>query len=128
MTGAFAVHKRHHDDGIVRVSVSGRIDEDVSAALALLLVNAAVQDGVEELVIDLADVPLLAAAGIRSLLRAREETVRHGGAFRVVNVRPLVATTLRAAGVARLLRVAPDPEPAGPAAPTPDILPRGRRR
>ncbi|MEV6303272.1 STAS domain-containing protein [Actinoplanes sp. NPDC051861] len=105
MTGPFGVSKRQDGEGAVRLLVSGEIDGDVSAALSLLLVNAAAQDGVERLTVDLGRVPFLAAAGVRSLLSGREEALRRGCDYRVVNAPATVADTLRAAGLAGLLRL-----------------------
>ncbi|GIE76878.1 hypothetical protein Aph02nite_28280 [Actinoplanes philippinensis] len=108
MTGPFMVCKHDDGDGGVRIMVSGEIDHDVSEALSLILINAAEQSGVRHVVVDLATVPFLGAAGVRSLLTGRQVAVRHGRAFAVANAHGVVRDTLRAAGVAGILAVATD--------------------
>ncbi|WP_433789475.1 anti-sigma factor antagonist [Actinoplanes sp. CA-252034] len=103
MTGPFTVCKHDDGDGVVRIMVSGEIDHDVSEALSIILINAAEQSGVRHVVVDLATVPFLGAAGVRSLLTGRQVAVRRGRAFSVANTHGIVGDTLRAAGVAGIL-------------------------
>jgi hypothetical protein len=65
MNSTFAVTKHDDGDGVARLAVRGEIDRDVSEALATMIANAAGRPGMTGLVIDLDDVPFLAAAGIR---------------------------------------------------------------
>ena len=103
MSSPFTMCKHDEGGGAVRVVVTGEIDNDVSAALSLFLVNAAEQGGVRTLLVDLERVPLLAAAGIRSLLTGREAALRRECTYYVVNVRDEVVQAMQAAGVAALL-------------------------
>jgi anti-anti-sigma factor len=103
MTGPFTVCKHDGGDGGVRIMVSGEIDHDVSEALSLILINAAEQASARHVVVDLATVPFLDAAGVRSLLTGRQVALRRGRAFSVVNARGAVRATLLAAGVAGIL-------------------------
>ena len=103
MTSLFTIHKQDEGGGAVRITVTGEIDNDVSAALSLFLVNAAEQGGVRALLIDLERVPLLAAAGIRSLLTGREAALRRECSYCLVNVRAEVADALHATGVSAML-------------------------
>jgi anti-anti-sigma factor len=103
MTGPFTVRKHDDGSGVVRIAVRGEIDSDNSAALSLLIVNAAEQTGVDVLVIDLDGVPILAAAGVRSILEGRAAAAHHGSDYRVINAHGVVAEALTASGVAGLV-------------------------
>ncbi|MEV4274502.1 STAS domain-containing protein [Actinoplanes xinjiangensis] len=105
MTGPFTVCKHDDGDGVARIMVSGEIDHDVGEALSLILINAAEQTGVRHVVVDLAAVPFLGAAGVRCLLTGRQVALRHGRALSVANAEGIVRDTLRAAGVAGILSV-----------------------
>ncbi|MFC7535134.1 STAS domain-containing protein [Actinoplanes sp. GCM10030250] len=100
MNGPFTVRKYDEGDGVVRIAIDGEIDGDSSEALSLIIVNATEQSGIEALVIDLARVPFLAAAGIRSLLEGRRAALRCGYSYYVVNPQATVLDTLIAAGTA----------------------------
>lgn len=103
MTGPFTVCKHDDGDGGVRIMVSGEIDHDVSEALSLILINAAEQNTVRHLVVDLATTTFMDAAGVRSLLSGRQVALRHGRHFTVANARDNVKAILLAAGVAGML-------------------------
>ena len=105
----FAVSKHDGGDGVAWLRVRGEIDRDVSEAVTTIIANAARQEGVEELVIDLTEVRFLAAAGIRALVEGRAGALRHGLAYRVVNARGVVRAVLEAAGLIELLRMGPLP-------------------
>lgn len=107
MTGLFTMRKHEEGPGAVRIVVSGEIDGDVSAALTLFIANAAAQDGVRSVLVDLEPVLLLAAAGIRCLMSGREAALLQGCSYELVNVRHEVADSLHAAGVAALLLALP---------------------
>ncbi|WP_412753451.1 STAS domain-containing protein [Krasilnikovia sp. M28-CT-15] len=105
MTSPFGVRTHDDGDGVARLVVRGEIDSDVSAAFTEAIMGAAGQSGVSTLVIDLRQVSLLAAAGVRSLLEGHVEAARHGCAFRVVNTQGIVERVLRVAGVIEVLGV-----------------------
>ena len=99
MNGAFGTRKLDEGGGVVRLLVNGEIDEDVGAALAMIIRNAAEQGGLNTLVVDLERCSFLAAAGVRSLLDGRRAAWEQGCAYRVVNANGIVAQVLAAAGV-----------------------------
>jgi anti-anti-sigma factor len=100
VTNPFSVTKHQDSDGVIRLAVEGEIDEDVSEVLTAIVANAAGQDGVTRVVIDLGGVSFLAAAGIRSLLLGRSQAHRNGCGYRVVNVTAPVERVLRVVGPA----------------------------
>jgi anti-anti-sigma factor len=100
VTNPFSVTKHHDGEGVVRLAVEGEIDEDVSEVLTTIVANAAGQDGVRHVVIDLGGVSFLAAAGIRSLLHGRSHAHRNGCGYRVINMTPPVERVLRVVGPA----------------------------
>lgn len=99
MTGPFMVRKHDEGGGVVRLAVHGEVDSDTSAALSLIIVNAAEQPGAEVLLIDLGGVTFLAAAGVRSLLEGGAAALRGECSYHVVNAQGVVAQTLTAVGV-----------------------------
>jgi anti-anti-sigma factor len=105
MTNSFAVTKHDDGDGVARLAVRGEIDRDVSEAVAAILVNAARQDGISALVIDLRDVPFLAAAGVRALVEGRAAALRRRLPCQVINAGGVVRDVLLAAGLTELLDV-----------------------
>lgn len=118
----FSVTKRDDGDGVHRLIVGGDLDEDTSDGLADLIANAAAQDEVSELVVDLRRVGFLAAAGVRALLQGRDASLQAGREYRVVNATGIVHQVLRLSGVLRMLAVTAEPEvPAGLATVAEDI-------
>ncbi|RZU50718.1 anti-anti-sigma factor [Krasilnikovia cinnamomea] len=109
MTSPFGVRKHDDGDGVARLVVRGEIDSDVSAALTDAIAGTVGQPGVTTLVIDLRQVSLLAAAGVRSLLEGHVAASRHGCAYQVVNTHGIVERVLRVAGVMELLGVTSAP-------------------
>jgi anti-anti-sigma factor len=105
MTSEFGVGKHDEGDGVARLVLHGEIDADVSEAVTTIITNAARQDGVTALVIDLDDVPLLAAAGLRALIEGHATAVQHGLPYRVVNARGIALGVIEAAGLLDLLKV-----------------------
>ena len=116
MNAAFAVHKHEAGDGVVRLAVSGEIDNDLSEALGTIIVNSAEQYGTDDLVIDLLRVSFLSAAGISALLNGRAAAVAHGRAYRVINARGIVRQALLAVGLESTLGL-DTPAPAAPTSP-----------
>jgi anti-anti-sigma factor len=105
MTNTFAVTKHDEGDGVARLAVRGEIDRDVSEAVAAIIVNAARQDGITALVIDVDDVSFLAAAGVQALVDGRAAALRRGLPCQVINAAGVVRDVLLAAGPADLLDV-----------------------
>ncbi|WP_433306572.1 STAS domain-containing protein [Actinoplanes sp. CA-030573] len=109
MANPFAVSKEDRA-GVAWLSVTGEIDQDVSACLATFLTNAVTQPGVTEVVVDLRHVTFLAAAGVRALLSGHEAATGRGCAYRVVNAYGLVREVLVISASLSLLSPAPDPQ------------------
>ena len=99
MTSRFTVRKHTEGLGGVRIAVTGEIDEDASAALRLIIVNAITQNGVGAVTVDLRRVPFLAAAGVRSLLNGRQAALEQGCTYRIVNAHGIVLDVLEAVGL-----------------------------
>ena len=112
MNAAFAVHKYENGDGVVRLAVSGEIDNDLSDALSTIIINSAEQDGTADLVIDLQRVSFLSAAGISALLSGRAAALARGRGFSVVNARGIVRHALLAVGLERVLNLTTTTAPA----------------
>ncbi|WP_250002969.1 STAS domain-containing protein [Actinoplanes sp. M2I2] len=109
MSGPFAVHKHDEGGGVVRVAVHGEIDQDVGAALTMIIINATDQADLRFLVVDLERVSFLAAAGVRSLLEGHEAARARGCGYQVINANGVVADVLTAAAGAGVVL------PSGPA-------------
>lgn len=114
---AFAVTKHDDGGGSSRLAVTGELDHDTSESLLALISNAAGQDGVTEVVVDLHRTTFLAAAGVRTLLRAWQAVTGRSCAFRVVNAHGIVHRVITISGVAELLAVTSRSTP--PDAPAP---------
>jgi anti-anti-sigma factor len=102
---SFSVDKHQDGEGVVRLAVQGEIDEDVSEALTAIIANAAGQDGVTQVLVDLGGAGFVGAAGVRSLLLGRVQAHRHGCAYRVINPAPPVERVLRVIGPAAYLEL-----------------------
>ncbi|WP_430781546.1 STAS domain-containing protein [Actinoplanes sp. G11-F43] len=106
MIRPFSIEKQQGCGGVVRLAVTGELDEDVSDTLSAIIANAAGQPGVTQLNIDLAQVSFVAAAGVRSLLRGAVEARRLGRGYRLINTSTAVERVLRISGAAALISVA----------------------
>ncbi len=105
MVTPFAVTRRHEGEGVSRLVLTGDLDEDTSKSLIGLIIDIAEQEDVSEIVVDVRRVRLLAAAGVRALLRGREAAAEMGRRFRVVNATGIVYQVLRISGVHKTLAV-----------------------
>ena len=86
-----------HEPGRVWIHVGG----DVDLATAPQLAEALEVDG--EIVLDLADLAFLDAAGIGVLARAHERVRRRGDCMVIVHARPMVRRLLQITGLDGLL-------------------------
>ncbi|WP_229067546.1 STAS domain-containing protein [Actinoplanes sp. DH11] len=105
MLTPFSVTKRDDGAGVSRLVVAGELDEDSGDGLIALMMNAAEQADVSEIVVDLRKVTFVSAAGIRALLLGRDAATGVGRGFRVVNATGIVYQVLRISGVNRTLGV-----------------------
>lgn len=85
--------------------VRGVIDLECCPELLGTIVDAAGKPAVTDLVIDLRQVPILTAAGIRALLEGQAAARRHDCGYRVVNTCPIVERVLRITGLTEVFRV-----------------------
>jgi anti-anti-sigma factor len=88
---------------VLRVFVGGEIDMSVSDALFDALAEAWSPNRTTEVQVDLSDVRLLDASGIRVLLAARNRAMSHGIAFRAFGAAGLPRRVLELCGVLDLL-------------------------
>jgi anti-anti-sigma factor len=109
MTDPFEVRQHEYGAGVAWLVVRGEIDSDVSEILSATIVDAACRQNSAELVVDLRQVSLLAAAGIRALLEGRTAALRHGCGYRVANARGIVHHVLHITDLLDVLQVAPAP-------------------
>ena len=105
MATPFAVRKHDDGGGTARLAVIGELDHDTSAGLAGLVANATEQGGVVEVVVDLRRVTVLAAAGVRALVRGRDAAAAAGCGYRVVNARGIALQVLTISDVLEVLAV-----------------------
>ncbi|PWR04977.1 anti-sigma factor antagonist [Micromonospora acroterricola] len=110
-------------DQVVLMQVAGEIDIATVAAFRSALWSAPARPVLQ---VDLSELRLLSAAGVRTLLAAHLRVRARGGELVLVDPSPVVARVLRATG---LHRVMPVLEPARvveaarrPAAPTSDLV------
>jgi RNA polymerase sigma-B factor len=91
--------------GRVLVVVTGEVDHDTAPVLRSALCEAAIADRPREVRTDLAQVPIIDAAGAGALL-AGWRAARHGGAqFHLERPRHCVVDVLRSAGLDALFRI-----------------------
>lgn len=88
------------EDGKTIVTVSGRVDTTTAPELDAALQGLA---GTETLVLDLAGVPYMSSAGLRSLLTAQKKMTAGGGSMVVVNIQPVVKEVLDITGFSGIL-------------------------
>lgn len=90
------------DAAIPTVSVQGEIDMDNADHLSHVLV-AALREAPSGVVVDLAGVAFLGAAGVGALAGCHAEAVRSGRRFLLVNPRPMAHRVLAITGLAHLV-------------------------
>jgi RNA polymerase sigma-B factor len=89
--------------GVLTVRVRGEVDRDTAERLRLSLRRAVSTVGGDRLVVDLAAVPLVDAAGAAVLLDAASAASVAGVGLTVTGAQPYVARTLRVSGLQALL-------------------------
>jgi anti-sigma B factor antagonist len=95
----------------VLVSVTGEIGVAAEDQFREALGSALRQEP-SRLVVDLADVPFMASAGVGVLLGIRSVLAARGGSLVLSSLRPAVARVLEVTGAAELIPVAADAEKA----------------
>ncbi|MEU4689064.1 STAS domain-containing protein [Actinoplanes sp. NPDC023714] len=115
MTTPLAVTKLDEGAGVSRLLIVGDLDESAGEGLAALIANAADQDDVSEIVVDLGRVGLVAAAGVRALLRGRDAAAARGRVLWVENAGADTGEALRFGGAGMGGRSEGKREPSTPA-------------
>lgn len=95
------------DPTTVTAAVTGEVDLLTAESLRAALTHAMDTYRPRTLVVDLAGVPFLDAAGMTALIQTHLHGDRRGVEMELANTRPLVARSLRVAGLVRFLRVTP---------------------
>jgi anti-sigma B factor antagonist len=104
MAAAFAVGRHDAAQGVVALTVVGELDI-VSGDILARMTLAAVAGDVNEVVVDLARVTWLDAAGVDALLLGHGAAVRAGCTYRVANPSGLVQYVLEITDRERRLHV-----------------------
>jgi RNA polymerase sigma-B factor len=89
--------------GVLTVRIRGEVDRDTAERLRLSLRRAVSTAGPDRLVVDLAAVPLVDAAGVAVVLDAASAASVAGVDLTVTGAQPYVARTLRLSGLPALL-------------------------
>ncbi|MEU8658065.1 SigB/SigF/SigG family RNA polymerase sigma factor [Actinoplanes philippinensis] len=92
------------DGDVLVVRVRGEVDRDTADRLRIGLRHAINGKGVPAVLVDLAAVPLVDAAGVTVLLDAVQAAARAGVEFGVAGAQPYVARILAVSGLAGVLR------------------------
>jgi len=107
-------------DGSCRVRVAGEVDIAVQAQLAAALHRAIFDHAARRILVDLANLQFIDAAGVRVLSNAAADATARGVTLVVRNCLPLVDTVLRVTGLAERLGLSGTPvESRQPATDTP---------
>ena len=104
MAAAFAVGRHDSIGGVVALMVVGELD-GVSGDILTRMTLDAVANDVKEVVVDLAGVTWLDAAGVEALLLGHDAVLRAGCAYRVTNPNGLVQHVLDTTDPERRLQV-----------------------
>jgi anti-sigma B factor antagonist len=96
---ALSVSRHGAADGVVWVSAAGEVDLTTAAPLEQAIVASVTQDGVREVVVDLAGVGFLDSTGINVLLKGRRLADEAGTSYRVSGARDMVLEILEITGV-----------------------------
>src|SRR3954447_26406048 len=92
----FAVDRTVRPDGLC-VAVAGEVDAYTAPEMVAALLAAVEAD--PRLTVELSGVTFMDSQGLAALLRARQESERHGGTFRLEAVPPRVLKLLELTGM-----------------------------
>lgn len=85
----FDIRTEQTEPGVVMVSVAGNVDSLTTEDLDKQL-QAAVEESIKTLVLDLAGVKFISSAGIGTIIKAKATMKRKGGDLAMINVQPQV--------------------------------------
>ena len=91
------------NDGVVEVSLSGRLDAKAAKEAEAAFVDAASQ--AKDVVLDLSGMEYIASAGLRALKRLRSDVRENGGSLVVRGVQDDVMEILEMTGFAAMLAI-----------------------
>jgi anti-sigma B factor antagonist len=97
--------------GILIVEIKGSLDALTSRDAEQYL-EALLERGKYEIVVDLKQVDFMSSAGLRMIMNISKETRQKGGDLRLSSPQPAVEKMLQVSGFTNFLRVFPDPESA----------------
>jgi RNA polymerase sigma-B factor len=92
-----------HTEGVLTVRVRGEVDRDTAERLRVGLGRAIGAAGTDRVVVDLAAVPLVDAAGVAVLVDAASTAAVAGVSLRLSGAQPYVTRTLAVSGLGGLL-------------------------
>lgn len=101
--GTLGATWRRDRDGVVTVVVAGEVDLATRDRLAAVLTRALTELRPARLVVDLARVPFMDAAGLGVLMAARRRAERTGVGLAVAHPSPMITLLLRLTGLLALL-------------------------
>ncbi|MFD9684974.1 STAS domain-containing protein [Kitasatospora sp. NPDC059088] len=104
---------------VLVVGVAGELDHDTAGELRAVLARP-VGDGIDRVVVDLADLRFCDSTGLNLLLRARIEREEAGLRLELAGLRPMVARLFAITGADSVLRIHPDVRSALGSADLPD--------
>ncbi|MBL7252834.1 STAS domain-containing protein [Paractinoplanes lichenicola] len=96
------------DDQVV-IAVRGEIDSDNCAELRCELSSALTEAGTPHVALDLSALTFIGSAGVRELLRCREEAEQRGGTFRITQAHDHVRQVLTLCSLTELLHLSAAP-------------------
>ncbi|HWS39342.1 MAG TPA: SigB/SigF/SigG family RNA polymerase sigma factor [Actinoplanes sp.] len=102
--GGMQVSVRRDERNALLVRVSGEVDRDTADRLRAGLRHAVTRPGVTALLVDLAAVPLVDAAGVSVLVEASRTATTAGVGFGVTGAQPYVARILAVSGLAGVMK------------------------
>lgn len=94
--------KQKKENKTLTVSISGRVDTNTAPELLEFLQGA--MPGVEELILDLAEVDYVSSAGLRVILYA-QKTMTSQGSMKVINVNSDIMETFELTGFSDILTI-----------------------
>ena len=93
------------DGNAAQVSLSGYLDTEAAPSLQKELIPVCEKEEINEIVIDMSEMPYIASAGLRVLLTAYKIVNAKGGTVEVTNLQDSVSKVLTITGLNKILQV-----------------------
>ncbi|MGK5680129.1 STAS domain-containing protein [Actinoplanes sp. URMC 104] len=103
----FTVEVTRQGDATLGVAVRGEVDMATASQLQATVTGAIDRQAPKHVVIDVAAMPFLDAAGITALVAIRRYAVARHADVRMENVQPLVKNVLHIVDLANVLHISP---------------------